>query len=93
MNGRRKTDHSGLVGQSSNSFSIGFNGYMFIFDFGMTNAAGTGLVHSRIVTNPADAQEFRQLLARSLDEHVDRYGPIKKARDAAPSTSSESSLQ
>jgi len=93
MSGRRKTDHSGLVGQYSNLFSIGFNGYMFIFDFGMTNAVGTALVYSRIVTSPADAEEFLRLLSRSLDEHANKYGPLTKAGDTAPFAPTEPSVQ
>jgi Protein of unknown function (DUF3467) len=69
MYGRRKTDHGGLVEKFSNSFSIGFNGYLFIFDFAMVNSTGSGHIHSRIVTSPADAAEFSQLLAESLGQH------------------------
>jgi len=93
MYGRRKTDQGGLVSKYSNSFSIGSNGYMFIFDFGVMNAGGDGHIHSRVIVNPADAEEFSQLMVKSLLEHVARYGPIKKEGDTAPCVPSEQRLQ
>ena len=93
MYGRRKTDQGGLVGKYSNSFSIGFNGYMFIFDFGLMSAGGDGHIHSRVIVNPADAEEFSQLLAKSVLEHMARYGSTKKEDEAAPCVPSEPRLQ
>ncbi len=58
----------------SNSFLIGFNGYIFILDFGIVDYNGDRHVHSRIVVNPADAKEFSQLLDRALGQHTSRYG-------------------
>jgi hypothetical protein len=92
MHGRRNTDKGGLRGKYSNSFSIGFNGYMFLFDFGVTTGDGDGHIHSRVIVNPADAAEFCELLGKSLLEHASRYGPIKKEPDA-PAAQPERRLQ
>jgi len=93
MNGRRKTDQGGLVGKYTNSFSIGFNSYMFIFDFGVLNTGGDGHIHSRVIANPMDAEEFYQVLAKSLKEHVARYGAIRKECDPGLATAPERRLQ
>ena len=81
-----------MRGKYSNSFSVGFNGYMFIFDFGVTEADGDGHIHSRVIVNPADAAELSELLGKSLLEHASRYGPIKKGSDA-PAAEPERRLQ
>ncbi len=64
-------------GNFSNSFLIGFNAYEFIFEFGMTTSTGTSHIHSRIIISPADAQEFVELLAKSIGEHMKIYGAPK----------------
>ncbi len=73
-------------GKFSNSFVIGFNAYEFIFDFGMITATGASHIHSRVVTSPADAQEFVELLAKSIGEHQKIYGVLSKGQ-AQPTVS------
>lgn len=65
-------------GKFTNSFLIGENAYLFIFEFGLRTEDGTSCSHSRIVTSPADAEEFKTLLSESLAQHVEKYGPIKR---------------
>ena len=77
--GRRKYDRDEPSGAHSysNSFSIGHNGYVFIFEFGMTDSQGTNHPRSRLVMNPAHAEQFSRMLADAVEQHVSKYGPIK----------------
>jgi uncharacterized protein DUF3467 len=77
--GRRKADCDEPSGAHSysNSFSIGHNGYVFIFEFGMTDSQGTNHPRSKLVMNPAHAEQFSKMLADAVDQHVSKYGPIK----------------
>ena len=77
MQGRRQSDNEANA-TFSNSFSIGFDGYMFILEFGMTDYTGTSRVHSRIVINPDDAEELNGLLAESVSERMTRFGLLRK---------------
>lgn len=65
-------------GKFSNSFLIGFNGYVFILEFGMTDSKGSSRIHSRVVINPADAEEFSHLLGAAVNQHAKTYGPIRR---------------
>jgi len=72
-------DHS--IGTFSNSFEIGFNGYVFILEFAMVNTAGTAHVHSQIVTSVSDAVELTRLLSKAVEEHTKQYGEVTKGSD------------
>ena len=94
--GRRKYDNEepSTAYIYSNSFSIGFNGYVFIFEFGMTDSVRTSHVRSRIVMNPAHAEQLSKMLADAVDQHVSKYGPIKTEADSSyPAESCEALLQ
>ncbi len=62
----------------SNCFQIGFNAYEFIFEFGVITADGACHTHSRIVTSPAHAEEFMNLLTESFAEHMKKYRSSSK---------------
>lgn len=67
-----------LDGKFSDSFRIGFNAYVFVFDFGMNLATENTRTHTKIVTSAAAAKEFCDMLGESLREYASRYGPLKK---------------
>ena len=76
--GRRSSDNRDENMNYSNYFEIGFNGYAFIFEFAMVTSSGAGRCVSRVVMNPPDAEQFSELLAEAVDQHINRYGPIKR---------------
>ena len=78
MDALQRPERDELGGKFSNLFLVGFNAYVFIFDFGMITAERGGHVHSRIVASAADAQEFVNVLAESVGEHMKRFGPTTK---------------
>ena len=82
--GRRRYDREEPSGAYtySNSFSIGYNGYVFIFEFGMTDSQGESHLRSRLVMNPAHAEQFSKMLSDAVDQHVSKYGPIKTEAQA-----------
>lgn len=90
--GRRKYDNDEASGSYcySNSFSIGYNGYVFIFEFGMTDAKGQSHLRSRVVMNPAHAEQFSTMLNNAVDQHVCKYGAIKTELQTGSSYSAES---
>lgn len=67
-----------LDGKFSDSFQIGFNAYVFVFDFGMNLATENVRAHTRIVTSAVAAKEFCDMLTESLRDYVSRYGALKK---------------
>jgi len=78
MDERPKTDRGNLDGMFCDEFSIGFNAYVLVFDFGMKGSDGTTHTHTKVVTSPATAREFCDVLNQSLREHVEKYGPLKR---------------
>jgi len=78
MDAMRKPERDEPEGKFSNSFLVGFNAYVFVFDFGMVTAEGGRSVHSRVVASAADAQEFSRALAESLGEHRKTFGSPPK---------------
>jgi len=63
----------------ANHFEIGFNAFEFLLDFGQDYegpAAGT-LPHLRVVTAPAYAKAFANLLWRSIGDYEAAFGGIE----------------
>jgi len=67
-------------GKLSDAFSIGFNAYIFIFDFGLRSSEGNARMHTKVVASPASAKEFCDLLSQSLNQYVERHGPLRRER-------------
>lgn len=65
----------------ANHFEVGFNAFEFLLDFAQAYESDEGLVvaHSRIVTAPAYAKVFRELLDRSIAEYEAAFGTIMPA--------------
>jgi hypothetical protein len=54
----------------ANSFNIGHNAYEFVFEFGqLYETEDMPRIHTRIVTSPAYAREFLNILQQALAEH------------------------
>lgn len=62
-----------LEARYSNIVHVGYNAYEFVFDFGQCHPPGKEHMHTRIVTSPASAKDFSDLLQDSLDEHEQKY--------------------
>lgn len=64
----------------ANQFEVGYNAFEFLFDFGQDYADGTGdaaaSTHTRIVTAPAYAKVFLDLLDRSIVDYEAQFGAI-----------------
>jgi hypothetical protein len=66
-----------LDGKFCDTFSVGFNAYIFIFDFGLSDSDGGTRMHTKVVASPRLAKEFCDLLAQSLSEYAERHGPLR----------------
>jgi hypothetical protein len=77
MNGPENPMNGEPDGKFSDVLSIGFNAYIFIFDFGLSSSEGNVRMHTKVVASPASAKEFCDLLSQSLDEYVERHGPLR----------------
>ena len=62
----------------ANHFEVGFNAFEFLLDFAQDYDSDDSmtLVHTRIVTAPAYAKVFRELLDRTIVEYEAAFGPI-----------------
>ncbi|WP_140628250.1 DUF3467 domain-containing protein [Methylibium rhizosphaerae] len=62
----------------ANQFEVGFNAFEFLFDFAQDYADGNSgaATHTRIVTAPAYAKVFLDLLDRSIGNYEAQFGAI-----------------
>lgn len=62
----------------ANHFEVGFNAFEFLLDFAQAYESDQGLAiaHARIVTAPAYAKVFRELLDRSIEQYEATFGAI-----------------
>jgi Protein of unknown function (DUF3467) len=64
----------------ANQFEVGYNAFEFLFDFSQDYADGAGdgaaSAHTRIVTAPAYAKVFLDLLDRSIVDYEAQFGAI-----------------
>lgn len=64
----------------ANQFEVGYNAFEFLFDFAQDYADGSGdaaaSAHTRIVTAPAYAKVFLDLLDRSIVDYEAQFGAI-----------------
>ena len=69
----------------ANAFEVGFNAFEFLFDFAQDYDGDEGMAtHTRIVTAPAYAKVFRELLDRSIAEYEAAFGAIGPLPPDAP---------
>ena len=64
-------------GRYANEFHIGHNAFEVILQFGQFyEGYAQPVMHTRIVTSPAYALVFLQLLGRAMAEYESSFGPI-----------------
>lgn len=69
-----------LEGRYANEFHIGHNAFEVLFEFGQSyEGYAQPLMHTKIVTSPAYAQVFWQLLGHTMAEYESRFGPVSPA--------------
>lgn len=72
-------DEDRIPGRYANSFAVGYNAFEFILDFGQSySETGTSQVHTRIITNPRDAEALLDTLKESLGQYEQKFGAIRK---------------
>lgn len=75
--GEATADGRQLEGQYANWFKVGFNAYEYVIDFGQYYPENDEeKLYIRIVTSPAYAKRFLNLLAKSIEQYKERYGII-----------------
>jgi hypothetical protein len=63
-------------GRYANYFTVGYNAFEFLFDFGQIHAEDRSLLHTRIITTPVYAKTFLGLLQESIDQYEQLCGTI-----------------
>lgn len=70
----------GIKGMYCNSLNVGFNAFEFVLDFGQRYPSPeTPQLCVRIVTTPAYAQSFVEVLSKAIADYEATSGPIPKA--------------
>jgi hydroxypyruvate isomerase len=71
-----------FVGRYSNLFKTGFNAFEFLFEYGHDFAgAADACMHTRIITAPAYAKAFAQLLMAAIQDYELKHGPIPEQHE------------
>jgi len=70
----------------ANCFQVGHNAVEFLLDFGRDFEDFNDRVLVRVVTNPAHAKVFSNMLCRALKQYEVRFGPIQDLEDGEGST-------
>ena len=65
-----------MEGRYSNQLRVGYNGYEFVFEFAQSSAGEKPWVHTRIITAPAYAKAFLEVIQESLAQYEAAFGPI-----------------
>ncbi len=77
--GEASADGRQLEGQYANWFKVGFNAYEYIIDFGQYYPENDKeKLCIRIVTSPAYAKRFLELLEKSIEKYKEKYGIIQE---------------
>jgi hypothetical protein len=72
---RRDADE--IEGRYANSFNIGFNDLEFLIEIGQHySEGGPARVHTRIITSPAYAKSFSELLHDAVERYERQFGVI-----------------
>ena len=65
----------------ANFFQVGHNAVEFLLDFGRDFEEFKDRVLVRVVTNPAHAKVFSNMLRRALEQYEVRFGSIQDLED------------
>ena len=72
-------------GRYANHFHIGHNAFEVILDFGQFNEGNyQPWMHTRIVTSPAYALSFLQLMGSALEQYESSFGAISPGFAVSP---------
>jgi len=73
-------DNRDVEGRYANYFKAGYNAFEVVLDFGQFYEGNAEpRMHTRIVTSPAYAATFLELLRSSLQEYEKIFGPLRSA--------------
>jgi len=67
----------GIVIVYSNFFQVGQNAVEFLLDFGRQFDESGVRMLTRVITNPAHAKVFSQLLNQAIADYEERFGSIE----------------
>ncbi len=68
-----------LESKYANYFNVGHNAFEFLMEFAqLYSGQGRERVHTRIVTSPAYAKEFFEVLGEAVHAYERSFGPIPK---------------
>jgi len=67
----------------ANFLQVGHNAVEFLLDFGRDFEDSNGCVLVRVVTNPAHAKVFSNMLCRALEQYEVRFGSIQDLEDGS----------
>ena len=65
-------------GRYANCFRIGYTEFEIMIDFAQCSGADDAPAHTRIVVLPVYANQLALVLAKSLEEYQQRYGPLPR---------------
>jgi hypothetical protein len=64
-----------------NFVRLGFNAFEFLFDLGTEFPDSDPVtIDTRVITNPADAKAFAQMLLEAIIRYEEKFGPISDSR-------------
>jgi hypothetical protein len=67
-----------LEAKYANYFEVGYNAFEVLIDFGQLYVDGSNRqVHTRVITSPPYAKELLRLLAETIKQYEQRFGPIQ----------------
>ncbi|MCZ7627040.1 MAG: DUF3467 domain-containing protein [Candidatus Methylomirabilis sp.] len=74
-----------LEGRYANYFTVGYNAFEFLLDFGQFYPEGKeARLHTRIITNPIYAKTLLELLRESIDRYEQTFGHIAEGSEEGP---------
>ncbi len=76
-------------GKYSNLAMISHTGNEFAFDFALAIPGQTGMVVSRVITNPQHAKAFLQALAQNIALYEAQYGVIEPKEQRQSNTTTQ----
>lgn len=78
-------DGGSLEGRYANYFTVGYNAFEFLLDFGQFySEEKEARLHTRIITNPIYAKALLQTLRESIDRYEQTFGVI--SQEGAPTS-------
>lgn len=67
-----------LEAKYTNYFEVGYNAFEVLIDFGQLYVDGSNKqLHTRVVTSPPYAKELLRLLAETIKQYEEGFGPIQ----------------